>query len=121
QDGPNFLGIEDVKEDNLVAVEAQRLDGANDAFWRLVEIGNDHHQAAPAEKLLKVAHRLAEVGARARLGELESAQEPGELPLARRRPDVVAHLVVEAVETRSVALIVDGKIEERGGDVAGVT
>src|SRR5207249_521929 len=78
--GPNFLRIEDVKEDDLVAVEAQRLDGANDAFGRFIEIGNDHDQAAPAEKLLKVAHRLAEVGARARLGELESAQEPGELP-----------------------------------------
>ncbi len=64
--------------------------------------------------------RLAEVGAGARLGELEAAQEAVELALARRRADVVAHFVVEDDQAGGVALILDREIEKRRGDEARV-
>ncbi len=69
--GLHFLGIEHVEQDDFVAMEAQRLDGANDFLGRFVEIGNHQHQAAAAQKFLEVVQRLGEIGARARLGKFE--------------------------------------------------
>src|SRR5437870_4646534 len=107
-----------MEQNDLVAVKAQWLDGPNDMFGRFVEVGNDHDEAAPPEEFLKMAHRLAEVRTRARLCELEASEQPRELSLTRRRPDVVAHLVVEDNQAGGIALAVDRQIEERGGDIA---
>ena len=64
--------------------------------------------------------RLGEIGARARLGLFEAAQQAVQLALARGGADVVAHLVVEDDQAGGVALVLDGQIEERGGEEAGV-
>jgi hypothetical protein len=71
--GPDFLRIEDVKQENLVSSEAQGLNGANDLLGRFIEIRDDENQATASEELLKVVERLAEVGASPRFGQLESA------------------------------------------------
>jgi len=37
--GPNFLGIQNVKQDDLISVKAQRLDGADDLLGGFVKVG----------------------------------------------------------------------------------
>ena len=108
------FGIEHVEQNDFVAVEAQRLDGADDVFGRIVEIGNEHDHAAAAQELLKMMERFGEIGARARLGMLEARQQAMKLSLARRGPDVGADFVVENDQAGGVALVVDREIEQRG-------
>ena len=57
--GLDFLRIEDVKQHDFVAVEAQRLDGADDRLRRFVEIGDDHHEAAARRNSWKWCSGLA--------------------------------------------------------------
>src|ERR1039458_8245640 len=73
QIGPNFLWIEHVKQHDLVSVEAQRFNSANDFLGRFIEIRDDHNHASAPEKLLEVMQGFAEIGASARLGKLEAA------------------------------------------------
>ncbi len=118
--GTHILGVEDVEQDHLVAVEAQRLDGADDALGRLPEVGDDQHHAAALQELLEVAHGLGEIGAGARFGLFQTGQQTMQLALPRRGADIVADLVVEGNQPGGIALAVDGQIEERRGEVAGV-
>ena len=113
----HLLRIEHVEEHDLVAVKTQRLDGPHDVLGVAEEVGDDHDHAAAPQELPQVIDRLREVGAGARLGELEAAQEPRELSLPHRRPDVVAHVVVEHHEAGRIALAVNREVEERRADV----
>ena len=119
--GPDLLGIEDVETAPL------RCRGSAAArcvrticSGRLVEIGNEHDDAAAPQKLLEMVERLGEIGARARLGLFEAAQQPDELALPRGGPDVVAHLIVEDDQAGGVALVLDGEIKQRSGREARV-
>src|ERR1017187_2024454 len=71
--GPNFLRIEHVKQHNLVSVEAQRFNGANDSLRRFIKIRDDQNYSSAPEKLLEVMQRFAKIGASAGFGELEPA------------------------------------------------
>ena len=112
--GPDFLGIEHVKQHDFVAVEAQRLDGPHDVFRRIVKIGNEHDDAAAPQELLKMFERLGEIGARVRLGLFQAAEQPMQLSLPRGGPDVGANFIVEDDQARGVALILNRQIEKRG-------
>ena len=86
--GPNFLGIENMKQNDFISVEAQRLDGPDNVLGRIVKVGDEYHDSAAPQELLKMVERLGEVGAGARLGMFEAAQQADELSLPRRRPNV---------------------------------
>ncbi len=109
-----------MEQDHFVAVEAQRLDGADNAFGRLPEVGDDQHHAAALQELLEVAHGLGEIGAGACFGLFQTGQQTMQLALAGGGADIVADLVVEGNQPGGIALAVDGQIEERRGKVAGV-
>ena len=103
--GTHVLRIEDVEQDHFVAVVAQRLDGADNAFGRLPEIGNDQHDAAALQELLEVAHGLGEIGAGAGFGLLQAGQQAMQLALAGGGADIVADLVVEGDQAGGIALV----------------
>ena len=105
---------------HLIAVVAQRLNGAHDARRVLIEIGEHDHNAAPMQKILEVQQRLVKVCAGMRLRLLQPGQQPVQLALPRGGPDVVAHLIVKDDEAGRIPLIVDGEIEQRGGGKAGI-
>jgi hypothetical protein len=105
----------DMKEDNLVSVKMERLDGPYDLFGCLVEIGNDENKASTLQELLKMMERLGKIRSSARLGEFESVQEPVDLSLPGGGPNVVPDFVIEDDQPRGVALIVDRQIEQGSG------
>ena len=71
-------------------------------------------------KFWKCRRGLRKVRARAGLGALQAGKEPRQLALARRRPNIFTHFVIEDDQSGRVALIVDGEIEKRGSDKARV-
>ncbi len=84
------------------------------------EIGHDQHDAAALQELLEVAHGLGEIGAGARFGLFQTGHQTMQLALTRGGADIVADLVVEGNQPGGIALAVDGQIEQRRGEVAGV-
>ena len=103
--GPDFLGIENMKQNHLIPVEAQRLDRPDDVLRRIVKVRDENHHSAAPQELLKVVERLREVGAGARLGMLETGEQAYELSLPRRRPYVRANFIIENDQPRGIALI----------------
>ena len=89
-------------------------------FGILVKIGDHDGDAAAVEKFLKMMQRLGEIGARVGLGAFEGGEEATKLARPRGGPDDVAHLFIEDDEPGGIALVVNGEIEERGGDEARV-
>src|SRR6185312_5501391 len=106
-------GIQDVEQDDLVAVKTQWLDRPNDLVGLRVEVREDHHDSTPLQKRLQMLHRSIEAGARPRLGTLESGEQALQLSLACRGTNVVAHLIVEYQQSGGIALLADGQVEHR--------
>src|ERR1700704_408263 len=72
--GPDFLRIENMKQDYFISVEAQRLDGPDDLFGRFVKVRDENDDSAPPQELLKMVEWLGEIRPSARFRLLESAQ-----------------------------------------------
>ncbi len=71
-----------MEQHDVIAVEAQRLDRADDGFGVFIEVGDDDCDAAPMQKRLKVLERMAEISSRARLRVFEPREEPRKLALS---------------------------------------
>ena len=102
----DLLGVEDMEQHQIVAVESQRRHGVDDDFRLFVEIGDHHHDAAPPVELLEMNERLREIGAGAEFGFFYRVRDAHELALARGGLDVVAHVVVEDDYAGGIALLI---------------
>ena len=69
---PDFLGVEYVEKNDLVAVITQWLNGAHNGGGILVKIGEHDDDAAAMQKFLEVQQGLGEVSAGAGLGLLQA-------------------------------------------------
>src|SRR5271155_4020231 len=76
-----FLGIENMKQNYIVAMKAERLDDAHNRLRFLVKIGDHDDDAAPVQQRLEMAERLPIVRSRVWLRSLESREESHQLAL----------------------------------------
>src|SRR3981189_1224137 len=109
----DLLRIENMKQHHIVAMEAQRLDGAHNLLRLLIEIRDHDRNAASMQQLLEMLQRLTEVRPRSRLRLFQSRKKSRKLALPCRWPYVLPHLIIEDDHPRRIALVSAREIEER--------
>src|SRR5580698_2076220 len=107
-----LLRVENMKQHDIVAMEAKRLDNAHDRLRLFIEIRDHNDDAAPVQQCLEMTQRFTVVGSCARLCLFKSREEARELALPRRWSYIFPDLVVENNQSCSVSLISDRQIED---------
>ena len=113
----DFRGIEHVEHDHVVAAEPERGDRFEHRLRILVEVRDEHEEAAPREVLRQLPHRRRQLAGLRRLQPIEDVQRG--LHVLRRRRHVLDDVVVEGGEPDAVALPVD-HVGQAGGEDAAV-
>src|SRR5579875_2471841 len=93
-----------MEQDQLVSPETQRLDSLDDGGRILEEIGNQHCDAAPFQKLLQFEEGPLEIGSFPERGTVNTVHQPHELPSPRRWRDEIPNVIVKDNKTSAVAL-----------------
>ncbi len=108
-----------MKQDHLIAAEAQRLNRFDDDGRIFVKVRDHHHHAAAVQEILEVHKWLSEIGARAGVRLFDGVQQAEQLTLPRGGRHVVGDVFVEDDQAGRVALHI-GQVTERGGQKARV-
>jgi hypothetical protein len=109
--------IEDVEDDQVVAEEPERLDRFENRVGLLVEIRNQHENAAALEVLGHLVQRNRQVARSFGPRAVERMQD--DIEVLRRRRDLRDDVVVERDGADAVALALR-QVGETGADVAAV-
>ncbi len=90
-----FLLVENLEQDNVLALPCQRPDSVKQPVDVAIKIRDHGDEAAPDDLLAKLVEGLVELRACARLGRVDAMQDTLQFAGPRRRRAVVANLFVK--------------------------